>query len=103
MTQGGSAIDAQVVESLLARGATVAATRMPALSDRETEVLREMAQGKSNQAIADALYLSQSAVEKHINAILTKLGLDPADSTVNRRVAAVLAFLRSYDPGGSHA
>ena len=57
-----------------------------------------MAQGKSNSSIAETLHISASAVEKHINAILTKLDLDPQDSSVNRRVAAVLKFLRSYTP-----
>lgn len=93
---GGSVIDPHVVEGLLARGTTVTETRLPALTERETEVLREMAQGKSNQAIAETLYLSQSAVQKHITAILAKLGLDPEDTGVNRRVAAVLTFLRTY-------
>ena len=50
---------------------------MSDLTERETKVLREMAQGKSNHAIAEALYSSESAVEKHISAILAKLDLDP--------------------------
>ena len=62
------------------------------------EVLAEMAQGKSNAAIANALGISESAVEKHISTLLAKLGLDPDDATVNRRVAAVLAFFRSGGP-----
>ena len=98
VTDGGSVIDPQVVDSLLARGTTVTKPGMSNLTERETDVIREMAQGKSNQAIAETLYISESAVEKHINAILAKLQLDPADSTVNRRVAAVLTFLRSYNP-----
>ena len=96
VTEGGSVIDPEVVEGLLARGTTVSRSGMGDLTGRETEVLREMAQGKSNHAIAEALYISESAVEKHINAILAKLDLDPDDSTLNRRVAAVLAFLRTY-------
>lgn len=95
VADGGSVIDPQVVEGLLARGATVTDTRLPELTDRETEVMHEMAQGMSNQAIAETLFLSESAVEKHISAILAKLGLDPNDSSVNRRVAAVLRFLRA--------
>ena len=98
---GGSSIDPQVVESLLARGTTVTKPGLNELTERETDVMREMAQGKSNQAIADTLYVSGSAVEKHISAIFTKLQLDPTDSTVNRRVAAVLTFLRSYDPAAT--
>jgi DNA-binding NarL/FixJ family response regulator len=95
VAEGGSVIDPQVVESLLARGATMRDTRLPRLTARETEVLRDMAQGKSNQAIAKNLYLSESAVEKHISAVFAKLRLDPDDTDVNRRVAAVLRFLRA--------
>jgi DNA-binding NarL/FixJ family response regulator len=95
VAEGGSVIDPQVVEGLLARGATVPDTPIPRLTDRETEVLHAMAQGKSNQAIAETMYLSESAVEKHISAVFAKLGLDPDDGSVNRRVAAVLRFLRA--------
>ncbi len=99
VTDGGSVIDPQVVESLLARGRTVTKPGMSDLTERETDVIREMAQGKSNQAIAETLYISESAVEKHINAILTLLELERAEWAVNRRVAAVLTFLRRYNPG----
>ena len=58
-----------------------------------------MAEGRSNAAIRETLFISQSAVEKHINSIFAKLALAPSDSEMNRRVAAVLAFLRNYDPG----
>ena len=98
VNDGGSVIDPQVVEGLLARGATVSRSGMGDLTERETDVLREMAQGKSNQAISGALHISESAVEKHIKAILAKLGFDPGDSAVNRRVAAVLTFFRTYTP-----
>ena len=98
VNDGGSVIDPQVVEGLLARGTTVSRSGMGDLTERETDVLREMAQGKSNQAISGALYISESAVEKHIKAILAKLGFDPGDSAVNRRVAAVLTFFRTYSP-----
>ena len=76
VTEGGSVIDPEVVEGLLARGTTVSRSGMSDLTERETEVLREMAQGKSNYAIAEALYSSESAVEKHISAILAKLDPD---------------------------
>jgi DNA-binding NarL/FixJ family response regulator len=56
-----------------------------------------MAQGKSNAAIADALYITASAVEKHINAIFAKLMLSSEDGAQHRRVAAVLTFLRNRD------
>jgi DNA-binding NarL/FixJ family response regulator len=98
VTRGGSVIDPAVVDSLLSRKRTVSRGSLGGLSDRETEVLAEMAQGKSNAAISEALYISESAVEKHINSILMKLGLPSDDATLNRRVAAVLAFLHSYQP-----
>ena len=62
------------------------------LTPRETEVLAEMAQGKSNAAIAAALVLSERAVEKHSNSIFSKLGLSE-ERDVNRRVKAVLLYL----------
>lgn len=96
--RGGSVIDPNVVESLLTRKTAIARGSLNELTDRETEVLAEMAQGKSNAAISETLFISESAVEKHINSILMKLGLDPNDSSLNRRVAAVLAFLHSYQP-----
>lgn len=100
VTNGQSVIDPQVVESLLAVGTTATDSGIGSLTPREHDVMREMAQGKSNQAIAENLFVSESAVEKHISSILAKLRLDPSDSTVNQRVAAVLSFLRSYDPAG---
>jgi DNA-binding NarL/FixJ family response regulator len=56
-----------------------------------------MAQGKSNAAVAQSLFISQSAVEKHINSIFAKLGLNADDGEHDRRVAAVLTFLRNQD------
>ena len=94
---GGSVIDPQVVEGLLARRQQLAGTLLETLTDRETEVLAEMAQGKSNAAISEALFISQSAVEKHINSIFAKLTLSPQDGEQHRRVAAVLTFLRNQD------
>ena len=98
VTQGGSVIDSNVVESLLSRKATMARGSLGALTDREVEVLAQMAQGKSNAGISEGLFISESAVEKHINSIMMKLGLDPDDSSLNRRVASVLTFLHSYQP-----
>ena len=100
VTEGGSVIDPAVVESLLSRKKTVSKGSLEALSEREMEVLAEMARGKSNVAIAEELYISESAVEKHINSIMTKLELAPDDAGLNRRVAAVLAFLHGYQPSG---
>jgi DNA-binding NarL/FixJ family response regulator len=56
-----------------------------------------MAEGRSNAAIAETLFISNSAVEKHINSIFAKLGLSPGESEIHRRVAAVLAFLRNHE------
>ena len=64
------------------------------MTPRELDVLREMAQGKNNPGIASALVLSESAVEKHVSSILSKLGRAEEEG-VHRRVAAVLAFLQS--------
>jgi DNA-binding NarL/FixJ family response regulator len=97
VTTGGSVIDPQVVEGLLARRQQLAGTLLGTLTSREMEVLSEMAQGKSNAAISDSLYISQSAVEKHINSIFAKLALSAEDGEQHRRVAAVLTFLRNQD------
>ena len=90
---GRSVVDPQVVELLVAHRARLAESAVGGLSPREREVLSEMAQGKTNRAIAAALALSESAVEKHVNAIFSKLGLSE-EPQLHRRVAAVLAFLR---------
>jgi DNA-binding NarL/FixJ family response regulator len=94
---GGSVIDPMVVEGLLARRQDPAGSLLETLTSRELEVLSEMAQGKSNTAISESLYISSSAVEKHINAIFAKLTLSAEDGAQHRRVAAVLTFLRSRD------
>jgi DNA-binding NarL/FixJ family response regulator len=90
---GRSVIDPVVVEALLASRARLAHSPLAALTPRETDVLREMAQGKTNAAVAESLSVSESAVEKYANAIFSKLGLSE-EPQVHRRVAAVLAFLR---------
>jgi DNA-binding NarL/FixJ family response regulator len=94
-------IDPKVVEGLLARRQQLAGSLLETLTSRELEVLSEMAQGKSNAAISGSLYISPSAVEKHINAIFAKLTLSAEDGAQHRRVAAVLTFLRNQDLGGS--
>jgi DNA-binding NarL/FixJ family response regulator len=89
---GGSMIDPKVVEALVAARSRVEHSPLNELTARELEVLAEIAQGKSNTAIAEALFLTKRAVEKHINAIFWKLGLaDTAD--VSKRVQAALMFL----------
>jgi DNA-binding NarL/FixJ family response regulator len=88
---GGSAFDSRVVDALASsRGGDT--SPLDALSPREREVLAEVAQGKSNAAIAHTLVLSKSAVEKHINSIFGKLGLAGAQD-VSHRVKAALMFL----------
>jgi DNA-binding NarL/FixJ family response regulator len=88
---GGSMIDPAVVE-VLVNAARRDTSPLTALTPRELEVLDQIAQGKSNAAVAAALFLSERAVEKHINALFAKLGLvDEPD--VNRRVKAVLLLL----------
>jgi DNA-binding NarL/FixJ family response regulator len=89
---GQSAIDPKVVEALVSRRARMAESPIARLTSREVDVLRGMAQGGSNAAIAESLFLSASAVEKHVSSIFAKLGLTE-ERHVHRRVAAVLAFL----------
>ena len=90
---GGSVIDPQVVDALVTRRARLIESPLARLTPRELDVLREMAQGRGNAGIARELFLSESSVEKHVNAIFAKLDL-ASEQQVNRRVAAVLTFLR---------
>jgi len=89
---GGSVVDPHVVEALVSASSPRASSPLSQLTAREMEVLDQVAQGKSNAAVAAALFLSERAVEKHINALFPKLGLLPMPD-VNRRVAAVLMHL----------
>jgi DNA-binding NarL/FixJ family response regulator len=89
---GGSALDPEVVALLLGRRRRQ--DPLAALTPREREVLGLMAEGRSNAAMADALIVTERAVEKHVTSILSKLDLPPAVED-HRRVLAVLAFLRS--------
>ena len=89
---GGSVIDPKVVEEVVNSRAAAAASPLGRLTPREREILGEIAQGKSNGAIAATLMLSERAVEKHINSILSKLQLSE-EPDVNRRVKAVLVYL----------
>ena len=91
---GGSVIDPKVVEVLVRARSAGARSPLSALTRREHDVLAELAQGKSNAAIAESLVLTKRAVEKHINAIFTKLALESPDD-VSRRVKAALMFLAS--------
>jgi DNA-binding NarL/FixJ family response regulator len=88
---GGSVVDPKVVEALVAsRGGDD--SPLDELTPRELDVLREMAQGKNNAAIAETLFLSERSVEKYVHAIFAKLGL-AWESAVHRRVKAVLVYL----------
>lgn len=98
VAEHGSVIDPAVVDALVAASSRQSRSPVSGLSPREREVLDQVAQGKSNAAIAAALYLSERAVEKHINALFTKLDLGQAPD-VNRRVKAVLVYLS--DPAGA--
>lgn len=89
VASGGTVLDPEVVSQLLARRRRDA--RMERLTPRERQVLALMAEGSSNQTIADRLYISAGSVEKHISAVFQKLELEPEDG--NRRVLAVLALL----------
>jgi DNA-binding NarL/FixJ family response regulator len=89
---GGSALDPEVVAQLLGRRR--AADPLDELTPREREVLEEMAAGRTNQAIASRLVVSERAVEKHVTSIFSKLGLETSPDD-HRRVLAVLAYLRA--------
>jgi DNA-binding NarL/FixJ family response regulator len=95
VTTGGSVIDPLVVEGLMSRQRNAGDRLLDTLTPRETEVLAVMAEGRSNSAIGEALFVSQSAVEKHINSIFVKLGLSPDEAETHRRVVAVLTYLGS--------
>ena len=92
--EGGTWLDPEVVQQIFVRSRR--RRTLEALTPREREVLSLMAQGRSNQAIADALFVSAGSVEKHISSLLTKLDLPPVDGE-NRRVMAVLRYLESED------
>jgi DNA-binding NarL/FixJ family response regulator len=92
VASGGTVLDPEVIGKLLRK--READEPVAALSAREREVLELMAQGRSNAAIAQRLYISDKAVSKHSTSIFIKLGLEPSDDD-NRRVLAVLAYLNS--------
>ena len=90
---GGSVLDPKVVEGLVGRRYERQNSPLERLTERERDVLQQIAEGKNNAAIADALSLSPRAVEKHINSIFQKLDLSE-EPHVHRRVMAVLTFLK---------
>jgi DNA-binding NarL/FixJ family response regulator len=93
VSRGGSVLDPKVVEALVSAKDRMAHSPLAQLTDREREVLSHMAQGENNSSIAKSLFLTERAVEKHINSLFHKLGLTE-EPDVHRRVMAVLAFLR---------
>jgi DNA-binding NarL/FixJ family response regulator len=92
VAQGGTVLDPEVVAQLVTRRRR--GDLLETLTAREQEVLKLMAEGRSNTAIAERLYVSEGTVEKHVSSIFSKLGL-PATESDHRRVLAVLAYLRS--------
>ena len=88
---GGTVLDPEVVAQLVTRRR--GGDRLDTLTPREQEVLGLMAEGRSNSAIADRLFVNAGTVEKHVTNIFSKLGLAETD-TDHRRVLAVLAYLR---------
>ena len=90
---GGSVLDPRIVETLLRRRSSKPGSPLAALTPAELDALRLMAEGRSNQAIADTLHVSLGTVEKRIAAVFGKLRLGP-EPELNRRVAAVLIYLR---------
>jgi DNA-binding NarL/FixJ family response regulator len=90
---GGTVLDPEVVATLIARAPVD--SPVSRLTDREREVLGLMAEGRSNSAIARALFVTEKAISKHTSNIFMKLDLDPDDDHNNRRVMAVIAYLQS--------
>jgi DNA-binding NarL/FixJ family response regulator len=99
VADGGSMVDPKIVEALVSARGRAERSPLNELTAREREVLSEIAQGKSNTAIAETLFLTKRAVEKHINSIFMKLGLVDAQD-VSKRVTAALMFLAEADSVG---
>ena len=98
VARGGSVLDPKVVEALVSHRERLADSPLAGITEREREVLSRMAEGMNNAAIAKSLFLTERAVEKHINSLFHKLGLSE-EPDVHRRVMAVLAFLREGGAG----
>jgi len=96
VAEGGSVVDPKIVESLVATRTRAEASPLTELTPRERDVLREMAEGKNNAAIATVLYLTERSVEKVIHAIFLKLGL-AFEVYVHKRVRAVILYLAQSD------
>jgi DNA-binding NarL/FixJ family response regulator len=98
VAEGGSVVDPAVVDVLIEARSRAPETRLAQLTPRELELLAHIATGKSNGAIAESLFLTKRAVEKHVNSIFVKLDL-PEDQDVSRRVKAALIYLAETEPG----
>jgi DNA-binding NarL/FixJ family response regulator len=96
VADGGSVIDPKVVEALVAENARSEESPLSQLTPRERDVLREMAEGKSNAAIGESLFLAERSVEKVIHSIFLKLGLT-WEASVHKRVKAVILYLAEGD------
>jgi DNA-binding NarL/FixJ family response regulator len=92
VAEGGSVIDSRVVDALVAESARDEESPLGQLTPRERDVLREMAEGKNNAAIAEALVLTERSVQKVIHSIFLKLGLT-WETAVHKRVKAVILYL----------
>lgn len=92
VSEGGSVIDPKVVEGLVAAKARAEESQMSSLTPRERDVLREMAEGKNNAAIAATLFVTERSVEKVIHSIFLKLGI-AWEPSVHKRVKAVILYL----------
>jgi DNA-binding NarL/FixJ family response regulator len=96
VAEGGSVIDPKVVEALVAENVRGEESPLNQLTPRERDVLREMAEGKNNAAIAASLFLTEKSVEKVIHSIFLKLGLT-WETAVHKRVKAVILYLAESD------
>jgi DNA-binding NarL/FixJ family response regulator len=96
VAEGGSVIDPKVVEGLVAAKARAEESQMSTLTPRERDVLREMAEGKNNAAIAATLFLTERSVEKVIHSIFLKLGI-AWEPSLHKRVKAVILYLAASD------
>jgi DNA-binding NarL/FixJ family response regulator len=92
VSAGGTALDSVIVARMMGRRRPMGP--LEELSERDRDVLREMAEGKSNRGIAEALFISEATVEKHVTSIFRKLGLE-STVTEHRRVLAVVRYLRA--------
>ena len=101
VARGGSVIDPKIVEVLVEERTRAERSPLAQLTEREREVLAEIATGKSNSAIAESLVLTKRAVEKHINAIFMKLGLADSED-VSKRVKATLMLLADTKSSAPH-